>query len=457
MSLRAPRGDERAGPVRIDSEIGRLRSVVIHTPGSEIESMTPRTATEVLYNDIIPISVVSDEHRTLKRFLSLVADVHEVTDLAESALEPVDVRERLVEAICDAGGGRDRRDELLSLSPGELVRTMIGGLRSRKDSLTAVLGGPEYDLPPLPNLYFMRDSSLVVRDRVVVGAMAHDVRSAEARLLRSVFSSARGIASGGILWDGSDADGDSSGGAHAPRAGEPGRHGGRPEGAGADRLPPVRLEGGDILVARPDLLVVGISERTSAAALDALASRLLATYEEPVTLLAVVLPRERSTIHLDMIFTLVDSDVALVYEPYVTGPHRVDVYRMQLAPGSPTRIEKRDGLLPALAASGMPLETVPCGGRDPVVREREQWLSAANVFAFAPGKIVGYDCNAATMEAFAQAGFTVVGVEEFLAPGAAARSVDDEERLFVGLPGVNLARGGGGPRCMTLPIARDSV
>lgn len=444
-----------AGPVRIESEVGWLRSVVIHTPGPEIESMTPRTATEVLYNDIIPISVVSDEHRTLKRFLSLVADVHEVTDLVEHALGPTEARERLVGAVCEKGSGRDRREELLALSPRELVGTIVAGLRSRKDSLSAVLAGSEYDLPPLPNLYFMRDSSLVVRDRVVIGAMAHGVRSAEARLLRSAFSSSHGIASAGILWDGSEADGFSASTPDADAGEQPRRHGDRPRAAGADGLPPVRLEGGDILVARPDLLVVGISERTSAVALDALAARLLAIYDEPLTLLAVVLPRERSTIHLDMIFTLVDRDVALVYEPYVTGPHRADVYRMHLAPGSPTRVEKCDGLLPALAASGMPVETVACGGADPVVREREQWLSAANVLAFGPGKVVGYDCNAATMEAFSRAGFAVADVDEFLAPDG--RGVDDDERLFVGLPGVNLARGGGGPRCMTLPVARAPV
>ncbi len=426
--------------VLVDSEIGRLRDVVIHTPGAEIESMTPRTATEVLYNDIIPISVVSDEHRLLKRVLSSVARVHETTDLLVAAVAEESVRRRLVEAVCARGPALARRDELLSLSAERLVKTLVVGLRARRETLTEVLLGREYDLPPLPNLYFMRDSSFVVRDRVVIGAMAHDVRSNEAAIMRAIFTANDGPASGGLLYDGShEQAGVSTGGDIASRP--------------ADGVPDLRLEGGDVLVVRSDLLVVGVSQRSSSASLDALAERLLGSNGEPLTVLAVVLPDERSTIHLDMIFTLVDRDAALVYEPYVTGPKRVDVYSLRLEPGRPTRVAKLDGLLPALAAEGVSLEAIPCGGHDPVVREREQWLSAANVFAFAPGRIIGYDCNVATMDAFDRAGFAVQSADEFLSSG----NPDEERRVFVGISGINLARGGGGPRCMTLPIARDPL
>ncbi len=408
----------------IESEIGRLRRVVIHTPGGEIESMSPRAASEVLYHDIIPLSVVSAEHAVLKQFLSLVARVDEATDLLTAALADTDQRELLVRAICREAPAARRVLELRDQRPEQLAAMLVTGLGSRRESLCDLLYGPEHDVPPLANLYFMRDSSFVVRDRVVIGAMAHRVRTGEALLVRAIFG-ASAVANGGMLYDGCEE-----------------------AGLQAD----VRIEGGDVLVLRRDLLAVGVSERTSAAAIDVLARRFVAAYGEPLSFVVVLLPHDRSTIHLDMIFTHVDPHTALVYEPLVTGPRRLEVYRMRVAPGAATRFEKCDGLIPALIAEGLELRTIACGGPDPVVREREQWLSAANVFAFAPGKVLGYDCNAATMEAFSQAGYAVHPAGDFI---DGSRSVDEYERLFVGMPGVNLARGGGGPRCMTLPVARD--
>lgn len=426
MSVTGLTAGDLSGALSIESEIGRLRTVVVHSPGAEIESMTPGTARRVLYNAIIPLSVVRDEHRLLKEVLSRVATVHEVTDLLADALEDESERDRLLAELAPAA------PQLAALEPAQLVSALVRGVPAPQDSLTAVLSGPQHLLPPLPNLYFMRDSSCVVGASVIVGAMAHPVRSGEASMLGSIFSR-----SGRTLFDGV---------------------------AERERDDRIRLEGGDMLVARRDLLVVGVSERTSSEALDRLGRRLCALRKEPLTMIAAVLPGERSTIHLDMIFTLVDETMALIYEPYVTGRNRSRVFTMRLKPGraqaSPNpedvrvNVSEADGLLEAIRGEGLDLEPLVCGGTDQTVRSREQWLSAANVFAVAPGKVLGYDCNSATMESFARAGYTTVSAQDFLAGGY---DPDAPGRLFVGIPGINLARGGGGPRCMTLPLTRDPV
>jgi arginine deiminase len=122
-----------------------------------------------------------------------------------------------------------------------------------------------------------------------------------------------------------------------------------------------------------------------------------------------------------------------------------------VAPGGRTAIRDVPGLLEGLAEVGHELEPILCGGESSVYQQREQWMSGTNVLSFAPGKVIGYDCNVATAEAFAARGFTVRDVDTFL---SGAEVVEDHDRLLVVTPGVELARGGGGARCMTLPVER---
>ena len=150
----------------------------------------------------------------------------------------------------------------------------------------------------------------------------------------------------------------------------------------------------------------------------------------------------------------IDTAAALIYAPFVTGAGRREVLSIELSAGKDPRIIPEEGVIPALARAGIALETVACGGSDEVVRQREQWLSGNNVFAFGPGKIIGYDCNESTMSALDTAGFAIRPIEGFI---AGDDRVDRYERLFVAMPGINLARGGGGPRCMTLPIRRTPL
>ena len=408
--------------VYLDSEIGRLKRVIVHSPGTEIEQMTPESARQLLYHDIIPISVVSREHEKLKAFLSQVAEVYEMKDLVTSV---IDAGGAAKGAVVRAISPDNRAGELLRMDTEELVDTLIGGLPARRHTLTDYLSERLYDIPPLPNLYFMRDGAMVFRDRALVGAMAHRVRVNESLLLKAAFSYVPQLGSEGILFDGVL------------------------EGGGD-----VRLEGGDFMPVSRNTMILGVSERSSSEAVDRLAHNLIDTFAEPFHILVVMLPHEPSTIHLDMVFTLVDHHEALVYAPYVLGPKRLRVVRMDVAPGRETGIREVPGLLEGLGELGVELEPVLCGGKSEGYQQREQWMSGTNVLAVAPGKVIGYDCNVATADAFAEAGFTVRPVDVFI---SGEEHIDDHERLLVLTPGVELARGGGGARCMTLPVERELV
>jgi len=176
--------------------------------------------------------------------------------------------------------------------------------------------------------------------------------------------------------------------------------------------------------------------------------------QEPLHIFAVILPKRRATIHLDMIFTLIDRELALVYEPCILGHERVPVVRMDVFPDGSRRLSSVPDLFHGLSSLGFELAPVLCGGSDPLSQQREQWISGANVFAFAPGKIIGYDCNEATFEALSRAGFTVRGADTFI---EGRESVEDHKRLVVGIAGIELARGGGGIRCMTMPLKREPL
>lgn len=415
--------------LRIDSEIGTLKRVILHSPGLEVESMTPDEAEKDLYNDIIPLDSVLSEYTQLKSFLGSIAKMYELVDILKECLGDQGNKYEFLAGLSRCFPVGSAMERLMAMEAGDLANAVIRGIPSPRGSLASLVDPGSYLSRPLPNAYFMRDSAAVLGEFLISSAMAFDVRSVEAVITRFIFTHHPDFLAREVLFDGP-----------------------------SERNRYLTMEGGDIAVLSPGILAIGISERTTASAVEKLARNALrwaaGAAGGELCIFAVDLPKERATIHLDMVFTMIDRDAALVYEPVILGPGRSRVFRIEPGRNGKLKFYQEDSLLKGLRKKGLDLQPVLCGGRDPLSQKREQWLSGANSFAFGPGKIIMYSCNKGTAEALSAAGFEIRSAKDFMEGGLSAFGF---KRLAVTFDGVELARGGGGARCMTLPVERESI
>ncbi|MEW5929287.1 MAG: arginine deiminase family protein [Gemmatimonadota bacterium] len=408
--------------VHVTSEIGPLRRVLVHTPGNELRAVTPSNREQFLYDDIIDVDQARREHHRFRAILSRFCEVLEVRELLSDIIDEPEVRRFLVERVMEVSSSEPLKDRVAETPGADLIRMFIEGKESPQGPISKLLHKVSYELPPLPNLFFTRDAAMVVNQGIIIGAMKYAVRWTEELLMKALFTYHPLLGNAGLIYDGAE-----------------------------EHRSDYTIEGGDVLILRPDLAMIGLSERSSPAAIEGLVEGLRETAGVD-HVLVVVLPSESPAIHLDMILTMVDREHCVVYPPYFFGPARLPVLYYR-ADGKGVR--EYSDVFAALGSMDLPLHAICCGGHHPTTQEREQWASGCNFVAVRPGVVLGYTRNEATMrEMEKEAGFRVVNALDYLTGDV---EVEEGDKAVIAFDGAELVRGGGGGRCMTLPVLREDI
>ncbi len=409
---------------RVNSEIGKLNGVILHRPGSEVENMTPENAERALYSDILNPKVASREYNDFRAILETVANTYEVMDLLEETLAIEGARSKLIDKVCEIENKFHLKEYLQSLSNKELARQLIEGVPIRRNNLTNFLSEERFSLPPLHNFLFTRDASMSFGEKVLIGEMFSKVRAREALIMETIFNYNEKVKSETVKLEKT-----------------------------AEKF---SIEGGDFLVVNENVYLIGNGLRTSTYAIDAFIDYLRANTTEKKHIIVQELPTKlESFIHLDMIFTFLNTDACLIYEPVILNQHDYRTVVITIDNGKIKSIKEAKNILSSLSRLGFDFEPVACGGEtDLWIQQREQWHSGANFFAFEPGKILGYGRNQYTLDEINKHGYEVKSAKEIISGKA---KISDYEKLAVTIDGAELARGGGGCRCMTMPVSREDV
>ncbi len=416
--------ENRKCTLQIQSETGKLEAVLVHYPGAEVENMTPRHAQRALYSDILNLSIARREYDQLLAVLKKTSAVYEVADLLAEVLEQEHLKDDLVRRVCTTEQAMEYIDYLMDLPVPNLTKVLIEGLPLRVNTLTDFLRDEYYALKPLYNYYFTRDPSAVIGNNALVCKMANSVRIRESLIMDAIFKS-------NLFFNGNVVNGYDL----------------------SQNDPMAKMEGGDILVIREDILLIGNGMRTSTQGIDLLTREFCKTGSGKKHIIVQQLPESpESFIHLDMVFTMLDDDKAMVYKPLIMNNTPYQTVHMQIDNGKVTKISSASGILSLLRKLGIDLLPIVCGGKsDDWDQEREQWHSGANFLALAPGKVISYARNIHTLEELNKNGFEVVKAADII---NGQRDIASSGNCVITLEGSELPRGGGGPRCMTMPLRR---
>ena len=409
---------ERQARLHITSETGLLEQVLVHSPGAEMELVLPENRLELLFDDILFVGRAREEHQLMAEVFSKIVGrsdaVLQIADLLREVFIHADARADFVAQLCSVSPERNLQafeTELNRLSPDELFDVAMTG-RSRLP----------IHMDPDPNLIFMRDVAAVVHDHIILSHPATAIRTRESVILRTVLEH------------------------HPLFAPYRDKVVVLPEG--------VTFEGGDLLMADAGCVIIGHSERTSFGGVMNVARELFS--RTPVEHVVMVdLPKARYCMHLDTVFTFASPAECVVFPPVIDEDTFANVVHYTRS-DDPNRFysEIRKGLRPVLEEIlERELSFIPCGGENPLSQKREQWTDGANLFAVAPGVVIGYERNESTFNSLRDRGYRIVTADGFLSYYSESE-FKVGEKVGIKLEGNELSRGRGGPRCMTLPLAR---
>jgi arginine deiminase len=413
------------------SEVGKLRKVMVHRPGLELQRLTPTNHDDLLFDDVLWVERAQWEHdQFVARMRERGVEVFLLVDLLSEALASEEARTRLIELVASEHTvGWSLVDEiramLADLKPDDLARHLVGGLTVAEADLDpaelaqvsligAAMGGDTstFVLPPLPNTLFTRDSSCWMYGGVTVNPMYWPARRREAYNVAAIYKYHPMFADADFeFW--------------YPLEGPDGRFEAADFGLAS-------LEGGDVMPIGNGTVAIGMSERSQGRMIEQVAKTLF-TSGAAERVIAAVMTKDRAHMHLDTVFTLLDRDKATAYPQVVNN-----IRAVSLRPGTTEgdfHVTVEDSFVGAVAdALGVDrLQVVETGG-DSYQQEREQWDDGNNVVALEPGVVVAYERNTYTIAKMREAGVEVVEIAGF-----------------------ELGKGRGGGHCMTCPIQRDPV
>lgn len=404
--------------IHVYSEIGRLKKVLLHHPGKELENLMPEYLERLLFDDIPYLQVAQEEHDYFASILQKQGvEVVYLTDLVVEALHSDDIRDQLIhEFIEEAGVKTDREKQILSeyfrhLGKKEMVMEMMAGIRKsdlhsfEKSSLSDMLSFMNDDYPfvidPMPNLYFTRDPFASIGNGVSIHKMHTVTRNRETLFAKFIFKY-HPLYQNTPVW--------------------------------YDRTEDFSIEGGDILMLNEETIAVGISQRTHENAIEMFARRILTETSEFKRILAFNIPKHRSFMHLDTVFTMVDHGKFTIH-PNIMQDITVFVIEKDREDKITITQEKHsleDILKKHLGLGEVTL--IKCGSNNVIDSSREQWNDGSNTLAIAPGEVVVYSRNYVTNRILEEN-----GIKTYIMPSS------------------ELSRGRGGPRCMSMPLYRDRL